>query len=386
MNLVGNAVKFTDARRGDRQRLGEPGATPTARIELHFAVRDTGIGIPADRVGIGCSSSFSQVDASTTRALRRHRPRPRDLPAARRADGRPHLGRERASARARRSTSRSARDRGGRRCRRGPRGDRSRAARASAPSWSTTTQATRWILDAPAAARGAWTSARLAQRPRRSSCVARAGRRSTSPCSTCVIPELDGIELAQSSCAASRGRRAPDRPAQLGAAPRARAIAAVRLGVGDLPRRPSHQARAHVHCACAGTACGVFAARRRRAGAARTRDRRRRSRRPLPLRILLAEDNVRQPEGRAQAARARGGYRADVAGERARGPRSARARAVRRRPDGRADAGDGRARGDAAHPRASARRRTRAVRHRDDRQRDAARIARPASPRAWTTT
>jgi signal transduction histidine kinase/CheY-like chemotaxis protein/HPt (histidine-containing phosphotransfer) domain-containing protein len=65
VNLVGNAVKFTDE--------GEVVITVTteAAIEeglapLAFAVRDTGVGIPADRID-RLFRSFSQVDASTTR-------------------------------------------------------------------------------------------------------------------------------------------------------------------------------------------------------------------------------------------------------------------------------------------------------------------------------
>ncbi|WP_295660841.1 cell wall metabolism sensor histidine kinase WalK, partial [uncultured Nocardioides sp.] len=60
VNLLSNAVKFTP--RGEvvlGERLDEAGA-------LVFAVRDTGIGIPADRVD-RLFRSFSQVDASTTR-------------------------------------------------------------------------------------------------------------------------------------------------------------------------------------------------------------------------------------------------------------------------------------------------------------------------------
>ena len=64
INLVSNAVKFTEegevvvaVRREGSARGGE---------RLHVAVRDTGIGIPAERMG-QLFQSFSQVDASTTR-------------------------------------------------------------------------------------------------------------------------------------------------------------------------------------------------------------------------------------------------------------------------------------------------------------------------------
>ncbi len=64
VNLLGNAIKFTPA--------GEIGLTVSAqpvgeaRHEVHFAVRDTGIGIPGDRLD-RLFKSFSQADASTTR-------------------------------------------------------------------------------------------------------------------------------------------------------------------------------------------------------------------------------------------------------------------------------------------------------------------------------
>ena len=66
LNLLSNAVKFTE--RGEvvlsvsARRLDGPAALH----ELTFSVRDTGIGIPADRLG-RLFQSFSQVDASTTR-------------------------------------------------------------------------------------------------------------------------------------------------------------------------------------------------------------------------------------------------------------------------------------------------------------------------------
>lgn len=64
LNLVGNAVKFTS--QGEvvvsvqiRQR--EDGSNT-----LHLAVRDTGIGIPQEKIG-GLFRAFTQVDSSTTR-------------------------------------------------------------------------------------------------------------------------------------------------------------------------------------------------------------------------------------------------------------------------------------------------------------------------------
>jgi PAS domain S-box-containing protein len=60
VNLVGNAVKFTDA--------GEVVVSvraPAAGV-LELAVRDTGIGIPAERIG-ALFEAFAQGDASTTR-------------------------------------------------------------------------------------------------------------------------------------------------------------------------------------------------------------------------------------------------------------------------------------------------------------------------------
>jgi CheY-like chemotaxis protein len=69
LNLLNNAVKFTD--RGEvvltvsGRRKDGAGGEP-ANWELQFAVRDTGRGIPADRMN-RLFKSFSQVDTSTTR-------------------------------------------------------------------------------------------------------------------------------------------------------------------------------------------------------------------------------------------------------------------------------------------------------------------------------
>jgi len=74
VNLIGNAVKFT--HKGEvaihvKHAKGEDSAeTPPSDyglpVLLQFAVRDTGIGIPEDKVD-QLFKSFSQVDASTTR-------------------------------------------------------------------------------------------------------------------------------------------------------------------------------------------------------------------------------------------------------------------------------------------------------------------------------
>ncbi len=64
MNLVANAVKFT--ARGEVEVSLRARALDEGRIGLDFAVRDTGIGIPSDRLD-RLFQPFSQVDASMTR-------------------------------------------------------------------------------------------------------------------------------------------------------------------------------------------------------------------------------------------------------------------------------------------------------------------------------
>ena len=61
VNLLANAVKFTEV--GEVVMTVEPGDAPD---EIHLAVRDTGIGIPADRAH-KLFEEFSQLDSSTTR-------------------------------------------------------------------------------------------------------------------------------------------------------------------------------------------------------------------------------------------------------------------------------------------------------------------------------
>jgi signal transduction histidine kinase/CheY-like chemotaxis protein len=61
LNLLGNATKFTE--HGELTVRVETDSVPAI---LHFAVSDTGIGIPADRI-LTIFDSFAQADASTTR-------------------------------------------------------------------------------------------------------------------------------------------------------------------------------------------------------------------------------------------------------------------------------------------------------------------------------
>jgi len=64
LNLLSNAVKFTDAGEVVVLVDAEPAGPGSYRLDI--AVRDTGIGIPPDRMD-RLFASFSQVDASTTR-------------------------------------------------------------------------------------------------------------------------------------------------------------------------------------------------------------------------------------------------------------------------------------------------------------------------------
>ncbi|MCE9566248.1 MAG: response regulator [Planctomycetes bacterium] len=64
INLLSNAVKFTE--RGEVVVTVEAVPTDNDQFEITFAVRDSGIGIPPDRMS-RLFRSFSQVDASTTR-------------------------------------------------------------------------------------------------------------------------------------------------------------------------------------------------------------------------------------------------------------------------------------------------------------------------------
>jgi two-component system, sensor histidine kinase and response regulator len=64
VNLVGNAIKFT--QQGEILVTIESRPQDAGRVELHFKVKDTGIGIPPDKQGL-LFKAFSQADSSTTR-------------------------------------------------------------------------------------------------------------------------------------------------------------------------------------------------------------------------------------------------------------------------------------------------------------------------------
>jgi signal transduction histidine kinase/ligand-binding sensor domain-containing protein/DNA-binding response OmpR family regulator len=64
MNLLGNALKFTE--RGEVELRVRKEAREGDGVNLHFAVRDTGIGIPFDKQQL-IFDAFTQADGSTTR-------------------------------------------------------------------------------------------------------------------------------------------------------------------------------------------------------------------------------------------------------------------------------------------------------------------------------
>ncbi len=64
VNLVGNAIKFTE--HGEVVVTVEKTTEEAGRIELHFQIRDTGIGIPLEKQQV-IFEAFSQADTSTTR-------------------------------------------------------------------------------------------------------------------------------------------------------------------------------------------------------------------------------------------------------------------------------------------------------------------------------
>ena len=99
LNLLNNAVKFTETGR-DRSSRRAPSRVRRSRTRsgTTSTVRDTGIGIPPDRIdrAVPVVQPGRCLDEP---ALRRHRAGARDQPAPGRADGRDGLGEEHRRAR-----------------------------------------------------------------------------------------------------------------------------------------------------------------------------------------------------------------------------------------------------------------------------------------------
>lgn len=64
LNLMGNAVKFTES--GEVELTLDVKKQQGQRVEIHATIRDTGIGIPKQKLGV-IFEAFQQADASTTR-------------------------------------------------------------------------------------------------------------------------------------------------------------------------------------------------------------------------------------------------------------------------------------------------------------------------------
>jgi len=96
INLIGNATKFTDT--GEVVLQVEQKIKNPSQVGLHFQVRDTGIGVPAD-VQQQIFGAFVQADSSTTRRLWRHRVGPGHHGATGAQNGRENLAGKRSGIR-----------------------------------------------------------------------------------------------------------------------------------------------------------------------------------------------------------------------------------------------------------------------------------------------
>ncbi len=66
LNLIGNAIKFTEGGEIELRVEAAGGRAPEGHVLLHFSVRDTGIGIPREKQE-RMFRAFEQEDTSTTR-------------------------------------------------------------------------------------------------------------------------------------------------------------------------------------------------------------------------------------------------------------------------------------------------------------------------------
>jgi two-component system, sensor histidine kinase and response regulator len=64
LNLMGNAIKFTE--RGEVAVTAALDSSPGDRLQLHFTIRDSGLGIPREKQK-SIFAAFSHADSSTTR-------------------------------------------------------------------------------------------------------------------------------------------------------------------------------------------------------------------------------------------------------------------------------------------------------------------------------
>jgi len=90
-NLLSNAVKFTD--KGDIEVSVSNKKLESANHEIHFAVKDTGIGISEDEIN-RLFQPFTQLDSSTSRRYGGTGPWPGHKQEACEDDGGKNLGRE----------------------------------------------------------------------------------------------------------------------------------------------------------------------------------------------------------------------------------------------------------------------------------------------------